>query len=601
MNQKKTGRLQNKLSFVLFSVIFISVIFLSFCLNPRCSAIAADSDGILVTATYDDSRYVQKLPVIINISDTSNLKAVKYAYARVGNSRYFTQYPTNGFKVSKNSAGNYAFTVTQNGYVTVYAETKDGKNAFTVFRVTNIDTKAPTLEISSICIGAGESFEVTVKPQDDCSEDPVVYYVDGAYANEEDVAWENAASFTKEQKLRLPKGKYTFLVKDAAGNSYITIRKFWLSYEKEKEFNAVWIAYTAFSTKGYTESSFKKLIETMYNNVAAMNMNAVVVHVRPFSDAMYPSKYFPWSRYVSGTQGKDPGFDPLKIMIDEAHKRGLEFHAWLNPYRVSSSSTDVNDLAKNNPARIFRTDSNSANDRNVLTYDGKLYYNPASKEAQQLIVNGIKEIVENYNVDGIHFDDYFYPSLGKDYKTNFDAPEYEAYKKDKIAKKQSYLSIADWRRDNVNTLVKTIYSEIKKIKPNVVYGISPGGFMDSLRADDKYYVDFDTWLGHDGYIDYLCPQLYWSNDQKTYPFNGILTRFLDVVRNPDVKFYVGVGAYKAGITTEGPQWYQNPNVLSDMIKFSREKKVDGFVIYSYSYLMSKKDNVAIQNLLKEFR
>ena len=162
------------------------------------------------------------------------------------------------------------------------------------------------------------------------------------------------------------------------------------------------------------------------------------------------------------------------------------------------------------------------------------------------------------------------------------------------------MSIADWRRDNVNTLVKNIYSAIKKINPEVVFGISPGGFMDALKADDKYYVDFETWLGHDGYIDYLCPQLYWSNDHSIYPYNDILDRFLAVPKNPDVKFYVGVAAYKAGLKTEGNAWKNSAYVLRDMIRYARKtENVDGFILYRYEYLISKKNHKAIINMFKE--
>ena len=231
-----------------------------------------------------------------------------------------------------------------------------------------------------------------------------------------------------------------------------------------------------------------------------------------------------------------------------------------------------------------------------------MYYNPASKEVQTLLVDGIKEIVQNYDVDGIHFDDYFYPTLGKNFTSNFDAKEYEKYKKLQIAKDDEYLSIADWRRENVNTLVRNVYAAVKEADSNVVFGISPGGFMDALKADDKYYVDFETWLGHDGYIDYLCPQLYWSTDHTIYPYNDILHRFIDAAVNPDVKLYVGIAAYKAGTKSEGAEWYKNANVLRNMIRTARKtNEVDGFILYRYDYLISKRNYKAMINMMKEFK
>ena len=201
--------------------------------------------------------------------------------------------------------------------------------------------------------------------------------------------------------------------------------------ETQKEFRAVWIAY--YDYKDITEKdkeSFTKAIGEMFDNVVDMGMNAVVVHVRPFGDAMYKSKYYPWSFYAAGQQGVSPGYDPLKIMVKEAHDRGLEIHAWLNPYRVTSTwngGTDVTTLSKKNQARKWLTNKSTKDDRYVLSYGGALYYNPSVSAVRKLIVNGVKEIVKNYDVDGIHFDDYFYPDLDKGYETNFDAPEYEKY------------------------------------------------------------------------------------------------------------------------------------------------------------------------------
>ena len=559
----------------------------------------ARASSLKISATYDSRTYTKNLEVKVSVDSSSELTMLKYAYARVANSVYFKDYEQNGVSLTENDEGEYTFFVTQNGYVSVFAMNENGEEDLLTFKISNIDSEAPTLTLTTNEIGTG--YFVSASAKDNISKNVSIRYTEGAYASADDAVWFNAPEYQNESVFILNEGKYTFLATDGAGNTYVTIQRFGSSAQsKDEEFKAVWIAYLEFKTTGYTKSEFKNHIETMFNEVCAMNMNAVVVHVRPFGDAMYDSDYFPWSRYVSGTQGKDPGFDPLEIMVEEAHKRGLEFHAWLNPYRITSNSTDVYDLSKDNPARIYRTDERKKNDRNVLTYSGKLYYNPSSKEVQTLIVNGIKEIVENYDVDGIHFDDYFYPTLGKNFTKNFDAPEYDFYKDECISKNVPYMTIADWRRENVNTLVRTIYSEIKSINPEVVFGISPGGFMDALKADDKYYVDFETWLGHDGYIDYLCPQLYWSNDHDIYPFNDILKRFVATAKNPDVKFYVGIAAYKSGLKTEGTDWYKNANVLRNMIRTSRNtNEVDGFILYSYNYLISKQEHKAIINMFNE--
>ncbi len=590
--QKQCKRAPKQCKWIIMSLIIFVFCFI---LGKHEPAKAA---SLQLSANYDRLSPTNNLEIKISVNSTSELTMLKYTDSLIAKSIYFTKYEQNGIEIKKNDAGDYSFFVTENGQYSVCALNEVGEDALISFKVTNIDSEAPELTLSTTEYDG--QYVVTADAVDNVSGIVSLRYTEGAYASAEDSVWEEAEEYYNHAVFIVKEGKYTFMATDSAGNSYVSIQRFGEHTEAEDEFKAVWIAYLDFKTTGYTKKEFKAHIENMFNEVCAMNMNAVVVHVRPFGDAMYDSEYFPWSRYVSGTQGVDPGFDPLEIMVEEAHKRGLEFHAWLNPYRITSNSTNVKDLSKDNPARIYRTDSKKSNDRNVLTYSGKLYYNPSVKEVQTLIVNGIKEIVENYDVDGIHFDDYFYPSLGKNFTKNFDAPEYETYKDKQIARNRDYMSIADWRRDNVNTLVKTIYSSVKEINPDVVFGISPGGFMDALKADDKYYVDFETWLGHDGYIDYLCPQLYWSNDHSIYPFDDILERFAEAAKNPDVKLYVGVAAYKAGIKNEGKDWYKNAYVLRNMIRNSRNtEEVDGFILYSYKYLISKRNHKAIVNMFKE--
>ena len=256
----------------------------------------------------------------------------------------------------------------------------------------------------------------------------------------------------------------------------------------DEEFRAVWIAYYDFDAKKYSNRrEFAAYVDEMFDNAVSLGMNAVVVHVRPFSDAMYESSYYPWSKYASGKQGVDPGFDPLDVMVTEAHERGLQIHAWLNPYRVTAEgTTDPMTLSKKNPARKYLTNSKKSDDRYVLSYHNQLFYNPAISAVRKLIINGVKEIVREYDVDGIHFDDYFYPAFSEEtYTTYFDAPEYEEYVAKQTAKGKSYKNIVDWRKDNVNTLVSGVYKAIKEINPNCVFGISPGGYIDYYKNDKK--------------------------------------------------------------------------------------------------------------------
>lgn len=573
---------------------------LLFAVTIICNTHSAKAATLQVSADYDKYTTAKSVEITLSVNSSSEITLAKYTYKKVIKATHFTKYESNGTVIQKNKDGKYSFNATQNGYVTVCFVNAKGEENLLVLNLRNIDNTAPELTVSTAA--SGNLYRVSLKSTDDSQKGVTLRYVPGAYASPEDSVWSDATAYTNSADLYLSEGKYTFLATDEAGNSCIEMLRIGDDDAQEEELRAVWISYLDFKTTGYTEKAFRNHVKGMFEDAKDMNMNAVIVHVRPFGDAMYDSKYFPWSRYVSGKQGKDPGFDPLEIMVEEAHALDLEFHAWLNPFRITSSSTNVYDLSEDNPARKYRTDNKTTNDRYVLTYDGKLYYNPSVPAVQRLLVNGIKEIVKNYDVDGIHFDDYFYPSLGNNFTKNFDAPEYEDYKKKQIRKKQDYLSIADWRRNNINTLISTIYSEIKKIDEDVEFGISPGGFIDSLSSDKNHYVDYETWMGYDGYIDYICPQLYWSNDHSTYPFNEILLRWLNVPKNPDVKFYVGIGAHRAGSKSEGPAWYKDNNVLRNMIRFSREQEnVSGFMIYSYSALIEKQNLDAIKNMLRQFK
>ena len=374
---------------------------------------------------------------------------------------------------------------------------------------------------------------------------------------------------------------------------------------KGEEFQAVWISYLEFSHRlkdpqtgvdGFTEKRFLQIVNEMFDHVAKMNMNSVVVHVRPFGDSMYPSKYFPWSKNISGTQGKNPGYDPLKYMVLAAHERGLEFHAWINPYRITSNTTRINTLSKDNLARKWLTNKSKKDDRNVLTFDNSFYYNPSKPGVQEYISNGVREIVTDYEVDGIHFDDYFYPNLGSNYRKSFDYKEYETYL---IQTKENNIkteTIADWRRNNVNRLVKKVYSEIKEINWEVDFGISPKGSLDHLLRDDRYYTDIKTWLSKTGYIDYICPQLYGTFESKEYPYDKTLERWLTLRTNPKVKVFVGLATYQVGTSTE-KEW-KDPNILKNMVEYARAtEKVDGFMHFRYDFFDKKVTQKGIKRLL----
>ena len=230
--------------------------------------------------------------------------------------------------------------------------------------------------------------------------------------------------------------------------------------DNNTEMRGVWISSVYNMDWPQTKNNItaqKKEYTDLLDKLKSVGMNTVIVQIRPKSDALYKSSINPWSEYLTGTQGKDPGYDPLVFLIDEAHKRGMEFHAWLNPYRITTSGTDTSKLASNNPA-VLHPDWVV---KHSISNGEALIYNPGLPEVRQYIVDTVKEIVTNYNVDGIHFDDYFYRS-GID-----DDKEYKMY--------GNGMSKDDWRRENVNTLLQEVKTCIKSIKPNVKFGVSPSG------------------------------------------------------------------------------------------------------------------------------
>ena len=373
----------------------------------------------------------------------------------------------------------------------------------------------------------------------------------------------------------------------------------------KEEYKAFWFSYYDYDDyrakyKKRNATTFRQYFTKVVKNGKNLGMNRVIVQVRPFGDAIYKSKYFPWSKYISGKQGRSPGYDPLKIMVDVAHKNGMKIEAWVNPYRVTIGSTNYSKLAKSNPARKWHAKKSTK--RNVLAYDGSLYYNPSKKAVRTLIINGATEIVKNYKVDGIHMDDYFYPSFtSRNVKTAFDAKEYNksSYKKQKK-------SIYTYRRAQVSTLVKDMKAAIKKVNKDVTYGISPAGNIDNLTSKYSYYVDIKKWTNSTKYVDYICPQIYWGFKHPTAKFNKVTDRWVNLCKSKKVKLYIGIGVYRAGHNTgqnsaERKEWKSDKNVLKKQVQYGKKKKVNGFAFFDYQDLVSKTSSKAVKELKKELK
>lgn len=364
------------------------------------------------------------------------------------------------------------------------------------------------------------------------------------------------------------------------------------------EIRGIWLSYIDLAPMltGKSEEDFTQNIEGAFEKITGFGFNTVIVQVRPFSDALYKSEYYPWSFICSGTEGQDIKYDPLKIMIQEAHKRNLRIEAWLNPYRVRTS-TSKEAISEQSPASKWTNEGSDS----VIQYNGGVYYNPGKEEVRQLIVNGVSEIVQNYNVDGIHFDDYFYPGT-----ENFiDEETYGNY-----LVNGGTLSLEDWRRENINILVKQVYGTIKKIDSEVLFGISPQGSMNNNY--NSQYIDVQKWVQNKGYVDYLCPQVYYGFENQSNDFVSAVESFSNLITEPSVDLYIGLAAYKIGTEDKwagagAEEWVNNDDMLKTQIEATRNlKNCSGIFIYRYDSLFNPAPQVSgqvnneIENLKKAF-
>lgn len=320
------------------------------------------------------------------------------------------------------------------------------------------------------------------------------------------------------------------------------------------------------------ENFDRNKIDAMLDKAAAMKLNTVFVHARAFSDAFYKSELFPWSHKLTGVQGQAPAIDPLEYVVKAGHQRGLRVEAWINPYRISNSSELTHSLALNNPAVKWLGDPTK-----VIHYEANdeecLIYNPASPEVRNLITDGILEIVHNYDVDGIHFDDYFYVgSTGE----NLDE---------------------DYKKNQVNMLVRQVYSAVKAAHPALTFGISPAGNISNCMAAG---ADVETWLSQDGYVDYVCPQIYWTNQNKSVSaqFDNCLSNWLAMKQNPRVKMYAGLALYRTSLSIAGdPGWEsRSDNLMTQLQSMRSTGQCSGFILFDISNLLDEECQPELNNL-----
>lgn len=346
----------------------------------------------------------------------------------------------------------------------------------------------------------------------------------------------------------------------------------------KREMRTVWIA-TVYNidwpqTRGTGSTVIakqKKQLTDMLDGFAATNMNSVCLQVRPMADALYKSSYEPWSAYLTGTRGKNPGWDPLAFAVTECHKRGLECNVWINPYRFSNNSGNDCNTAQ---------DVALKNSGTLMTVGKRVVFNPGLESSRQHLLKVLKEIITNYDIDGIIFDDYFYPGDGT--PTGSSAPDYALWQQS-----GTKLSIADWRRANVNLMVKEVSQMVQQTKPYVKFSIGPAGVAGTKKAVaqshgvdpcpvasdwqyDKIYSDPLAWL-EEGTIDYISPQLYWKTTHATNPFGPLTKWWSYVAKHFGRHCYPSQNIYFIAKTNTEDDWAE----IAKQISLTRQYNEDG--------------------------
>ncbi len=372
-----------------------------------------------------------------------------------------------------------------------------------------------------------------------------------------------------------------------------------LKYEKHPltEFRGIWVATvvnidwpkSANDTAEKQKEDFLRLLD-FYED---LNFNTMIVQIRTAGDAFYPSELVPWSRFLSGQEG-EPKLrfeDPLRWMLEETHERGMQFHAWLNPYRATFD-LDTTILAKNH-------DFNQHSDW-MVKYGKKYYYNPGNKQVQQHLTNIVSEVVQNYDIDGIHFDDYFYP-----YKITGEVfNDSLSYQNKKIDNQ----SLEDWRRSNVDSLIKKVHQTINQKKPWVRFGVSPFGVWKNQSSDPKgsatkagqttyedLYADPIVWMKN-GWLDYIVPQAYWSMKYPPAAHETITNWWAKNSSNTNL--YMGNGAYKIRNNAD-EAWNDKKEVPKQLALARNTPEVSGNVFFSAKSLIKTDEDIRKQ-LRKKF-
>ena len=372
----------------------------------------------------------------------------------------------------------------------------------------------------------------------------------------------------------------------------VTSRETEIKSEKpENKIYAVWITYSEIGSlvKGKSESEYREGVEALFDNLRENKINTVFYQCRAFCDSFYKSDIFPASKYIT-EERQNIAFDPFGIFLEKAKLYGISVHCWVNPYRISYEA-EFENLPKNSPAiELYKADKNA-----LIICDKGIFLNPANTESRKLVLSGIREILNKYKVSGIHFDDYFYPET----EEINDEKLYKQYKN-----QGGILPLEDWRRENVNALISSVYSLVKSRNEELIFSVSPSA--DIKKCKEVFYADVEKWCREEGFVDIIIPQIYYGFENEKMPFSDVLKQWEEIAEERG-NLVCGLAVYKCGRADEFAgaginEWKENVNILSRQYEQTKKSPVwEGFSLFSYSYCfgenvteISKKE---IKNLL----
>lgn len=362
-----------------------------------------------------------------------------------------------------------------------------------------------------------------------------------------------------------------------------------VALKEKEEVRAIYISYIELNEyfNNKTSSEAERQVATIVNNVFNEGFNWIILQVRSFSDSIYNSSIFPSNYSITRDENIPLEFDLLELFINKAHEHNIKVHAWINPFRIRNE-TSFSTVSVSNPAFKFLGSNNIK-----LIKEKGIFYNPASEVVQDLIIKGIEEIINNYDVDGIHFDDYFYPD------NTIDLENYQEYKNN-----GGNLKIEEYRLMIINNFINKVYKTIKSKDKNILFGIAPDANIENDY--NNHYADIHTWLENDGYLDYIMPQLYYGFKNQNKPFIKTINEWNSYIKSKNISLIPALALYKAGLEDNyagsgNDEWIDYNNIIKNQILVARNlSNYSGFSLFRYgNYFGSNNENT--QEEIENFR